>query len=111
MITIREIKNSSDLDDFYALNGEELHILKIGAPWCGPCRQLETVLHGLEENKIGNTLVASVNIDADETEDIAIKYGVRAIPLTLFVKNGEVLERIQGAMTASDVYKKIEGYM
>lgn len=111
MITIREIKNLTDLNDFYALNGEDLHILKIGAPWCGPCRQLETVLHGLEENKMNGTLVAAVNIDADETEDIALKYGVRAIPLTLFVKNGEVIERIQGPMTANDVYNKIEEYM
>lgn len=111
MITIREIKNLTDLNDFYALNSEDLHILKIGAPWCGPCRQLETVLHGLEENKMNGTLVAAVNIDADETEDIALKYGVRAIPLTLFVKNGEVIERIQGPMTANDVYNKIEEYM
>ena len=65
----------------------------------------------LEENKINGTLVAAVNIDADETEDIAFKYGVRAIPLTLFVKNGEVIDRIQGPMTANDVYKKIEEYM
>jgi thioredoxin 1 len=111
MITIREIKNLTDLNDFYALNSEDLHILKIGAPWCGPCRQLETVLHGLEENKMNGTLVAAVNIDADETEDIALKYSVRAIPLTLFVKNGEVIERVQGPMTANDVYKKIEEYM
>ena len=110
MINIREIKNKEDLNDFLNMESGNLHIVKIGAPWCGPCRQLESTLHNLDGDKIGSTFIADVNIDEEANDDIATDYNVRNIPVTLFVKNNEVVERVVGSINESDLYKKIDAH-
>lgn len=110
MITIREIKSLDDLKSFYNDSAELVHIVKIGAPWCGPCRTLSDTLHCLDINKMHGALVADVNIDEDDNEDVAIEYNVRSIPAVLFVKNGEVVERFAGAMTSDAIYREIERF-
>ena len=110
MINIREIKNLEDLKSFYAEAPESLHLIKIGAKWCGPCRTLSDTLHNLDPNKIGDTLIADVDIDEEDNEDIAIEYNIRNIPVTLYVRNGEVLDKYVGATSADDIYKRIEEY-
>ena len=110
MINIREIKNLEDLKSFYAETPEALHLVKIGAKWCGPCRTLSDTLHNLDPNKISDTLIADVDIDEEDNEDIAIEYNIRSIPMTLYVKNGEVLNKYLGASSAEEIYKRIEEY-
>ena len=110
MINIREIQNLEDLKSFYAETPESLHLVKIGAKWCGPCRTLSDTLHNLDSNKIGDTLIADVDIDEGDNEDIAIEYNIRSIPMTLYVKNGEVLNKYLGASSAEEIYKRIEEY-
>ena len=110
MINIREIKNLEGLKSFYAETPESLHLVKIGAKWCGPCRTLSDTLHNLDPNKIGDTLIADVDIDEGDNEDIAIEYNIRSIPMTLYVKNGEVLNKYLGASSAEEIYKRIEEY-
>lgn len=41
--------------------------------------------------------VAFVKIDVDECPDIAAEYGVSAMPTFVFLKEGEVVERLMGA--------------
>ena len=110
MIEIREIKNFEDLKSFYTEIPESLHLVKIGAKWCGPCRTLSDTLHNLDPNKIGDTLIADVDIDEEDNEDIAAEYNIRNIPVTLYVKNGEVLGKYVGSTPANDIYKHIEEY-
>ena len=110
MIEIREIKNFEDLKSFYTEIPESLHLVKIGAKWCGPCRTLSDTLHNLDPNKIGDTLIADVDIDEEDNEDIVMEYNIRNIPVTLYVKNGEVLDKYVGAVLANDIYKHIEDY-
>jgi thioredoxin 1 len=110
MINIREINNLEDLKSFYSETPESLHLVKIGAKWCGPCRTLSDTLHNLDPNKIGDTLIADVDIDEGDNEDIAIEYNIRSIPMTLYVKNGEVLNKYLGASSAEEIYKRIEEY-
>ena len=110
MVEIREIKNFEDLKSFYTEAPESLHIVKIGAPWCGPCRTLSDTLHNLDPHKIGDTLIADVNIDEEDNEDIAMEYNIRNIPVTLYVKNGEAFGRTIGSISANDIYKYIEDY-
>lgn len=110
MVTIREIKNLEDLKAFYGESPESLHIVKIGAPWCGPCRMLSSTLHGLESDKIYDSLIADVNIDEDDAEPIAGEYNVRSIPVLLFVKNNEVVHKFTGSLNANAIYEKIEEF-
>ncbi|HXJ82726.1 MAG TPA: thioredoxin [Candidatus Methylomirabilis sp.] len=66
------------------------------AEWCGPCRVIAPVLEELVESSDGRVTLAKVNID--ENPALAVRYGIRSIPTILFVKDGEVVDRIVGAV-------------
>ncbi|MCP4969101.1 MAG: thioredoxin [Arcobacter sp.] len=64
------------------------------APWCGPCRMLAPVIDKLSEEFEGKANICKVN--ADEEQDLSVKYGVRSIPTILFIKDGVVVDQIIG---------------
>ena len=107
MITIRELKSLEDFHTFRDLQGDELHCVKLSAPWCGPCRVLGETLKNLDKDKIGATLFAEIDIDTDETEEVGVECGVRGVPVLLFYKNGTEVKRTVGAISADEIYKII----
>ena len=73
------------------------------AEWCGPCKMLGPVLEQVTAELNGKAKVGKVNID--DARDLAVKYGVRSIPLLLFFKNGEVKDQVLGANVTKDQLK------
>jgi len=108
MINIRELKSVEDFHTFRDLQGDELHCVKLSAPWCGPCRALGETIRNLNKEKIGNTLFADIDIDTDETEEVGAECHVRGVPVLIFYKNGEEVKRINGGIDADTLYKTIE---
>ena len=70
-------------------------IVDFWAPWCGPCRMVAPVLEKLAKEYDGKVIVAKVN--TDDNPEWAMKYGVQGIPTMLFVRNGQIVDRIVGA--------------
>ncbi len=73
------------------------------AEWCGPCKMLSPVLDQVTAELGSQAKVAKVNID--DARELAVKYGVRSIPLLLFFKNGEVKDQVVGANVTKDQLK------
>jgi len=73
------------------------------AEWCGPCKMIGPVIDQLAGELEGTAKVGKVNVD--EARELAVKYGVRSIPLLLFFKNGEVKDQIVGAGITKDMLK------
>jgi len=65
------------------------------APWCGPCRAVAPILEELANDYDGKLVVAKVN--TDEEQRYAMQYGIMAIPTLIIFKNGQEIDRIQGA--------------
>ncbi|MCC9654413.1 thioredoxin family protein [Rhodopirellula halodulae] len=76
---------------------QELVLVKFGAPWCGPCRQVDKELASLEED------VRVVAIDVDEAPDVAAQFGIQSIPRMFLVRNGEVLADELGFHSKSEL--------
>jgi thioredoxin 1 len=76
------------------------------ATWCGPCRMLSPVVDKLAEKYEGKMNVVKCNVD--ESMDIPMKFGIRNIPTLLFFKNGELVDRLVGAVPQAEIEKKIE---
>jgi len=70
------------------------------AEWCGPCRMIGPVLDEVAAEVGERAKVCKVNVD--EQQDLAAKFGVRSIPLLLFIKGGEVKDQVVGAGTSKD---------
>lgn len=76
------------------------------AGWCGPCKMLDPVLKEIADEKPEVT-VAKVNVD--QQPELAAEYSVRALPTLLFVKDGQVVDRITGVAAKSAITGKLDG--
>ena len=108
MVTVREINSYDDFKSFINMDDDKLHVVKIGAEWCGPCRVLESIILNLESDRVNDVLFGQVDIDKDGTEDLVTEFKVRSIPVMLFIKNGEVFDKKVGGINADEIYKTIE---
>ena len=81
-------------------------IVDFWAPWCMPCRMITPVLEKMSGEYDGRALMAKVN--TDENPQWAIKYGVQGIPTLLFVRNGEIEDRIVGVAPAGQIKERLE---
>ncbi len=84
----------------------DLAIVDFWAEWCGPCRMIAPVLEEIVEGSDGKVVLMKVNVD--ESPGLAARYGIRSIPTMLFVKDGEVVDRVIGAVPKAVLQQHIE---
>ena len=76
-------------------------IYKVGAEWCGPCRQLKQELKDFD-------LVPIIEIDADEDEIFCEKYNIKNIPVLLLCdENNNVAYKHVGFISKKELIEKI----
>ena len=79
-------------------------LVDFSAVWCQPCKMLDPVVKQLAGECEGKVKV--VKIDADENPNLVMKFGVMGIPTLLFMKGGEVKERVTGFMPKEKLIAK-----
>jgi len=73
------------------------------ATWCGPCRTQGPILDELLRNAGGAFQV--VKVDVDNEPDLAVKYGITALPTLIVFDGGEPVEKFVG-LTSKDVLSR-----
>jgi thioredoxin 1 len=76
------------------------------APWCGPCKMMGPVVEKLAEELDGKVKVGKLNVD--EEGDLAARYSVSSIPMFALFKNGEIVDKKIGAMSASALKEMLD---
>ena len=76
------------------------------APWCGPCKMMGPVVEKLAEELDGKVKVGKLNVD--EEGDLAARYSVASIPMFGLFKNGELVDKKVGAMSASALKEMLD---
>ena len=81
------------------------------ASWCGPCRMLAPVFEAVSDKYEGKAEFVKINIDEEDCESAAIKYGITSIPNIIAFKGGKAVDNSLGfvpqAMLESFVEKNM----
>jgi thioredoxin 2 len=80
-------------------------LVDVWAPWCGPCRMIAPVIEELAQEFAGRLKVVKLN--SDENRYIASQYQIQGIPTILFLKNGELIDQVVGAVPKQHLVNKI----
>ncbi|NLI57884.1 MAG: thioredoxin [Clostridium sp.] len=95
--------------DQEVVNSSNTVLVDFWAPWCGPCRAVGPLIDELAEEYDGKAKIAKLNVD-DEGE-LAAKFKIMSIPTIMIFKNGEVVEKLIGARSKSELSELINKHM
>ena len=76
-------------------SGQQPLVIDFWATWCGPCRMIGPIISELAKEYDGKITVGKC--DVEENEDLAADFGIRNIPTIIYMKDGEVVDKVVGA--------------
>lgn len=81
------------------LKSDQPVLVDFWAQWCGPCRMVAPVLEQLAGEMEGKVRIAK--LDVDSNQQTAYQFQVSSIPTFILFKDGQMADRMMGAMPKS----------
>lgn len=72
-------------------------VIDFWAEWCAPCKAVSPLM-----NRFADEYAGRVNIgkcDVEENDDLVVRYAIRSLPTILFIKKGEIVEKVVGSVS------------
>lgn len=76
------------------LKSEKKVLLDFYADWCGPCKMMAAEIEAFSEE---TDTYKFCKLNVDESQDLAITFGVMSIPTVIMFDKGEEIKRFVGA--------------
>ena len=92
-----------------ALDSSTPVVVDFYADWCGPCKMMAPIIDDLAGSYEGQVKIGKMN--TDENRGTAAKYSVMSIPTILFIKNGEVVDTVVGALPKPALEERIKSLL
>ena len=101
------IKTKEELIKFVESYPNDVVVVRFHASWCAPCHALENTINSFTKDEIDGVKFCSV--DVDEADDALVEeYGIRNIPVLVYIKNGLIANKTVGLRTKMDLINIIE---
>ena len=100
---IHHIESNQILDE--VIKNDKLVIVDFFATWCVPCQMLTEVLREIDNEY--SERIEIFKVDVDENQEVAIRYGITAMPTLVFLKDGEEVDRKVGYVEKKELEELI----
>ena len=90
-------------------NGNLPLVVDFWATWCGPCRMVSPIISELAEKYDGKIVVGKC--DVEENDELAAEFNIRNVPTFLFFKNGQLVDKLVGAVSRDKFEEKFESLL
>lgn len=91
------------------MNSDKPALVDFWAVWCGPCRVVGPIVEEIADEYDGRAVVGK--LDVDSNRETAVKFGIQAIPTLLLVKDGQIADRIVGAVDKNSIKSKLDALL
>jgi thioredoxin 1 len=102
-----EISDNSFAEE--VLNSKFPVVVDFWAEWCGPCRMMSPVVEKAAAQYQGKFKFCKINVD--QNQGMASQYQAMSIPMLLFFKNGQVIDKSVGAIPEAQLFAKLDGLL
>ncbi|KAL1877341.1 hypothetical protein VTK73DRAFT_8714 [Phialemonium thermophilum] len=79
------------------LKSSKIVVADFYADWCGPCNQIAPIYEQLSQRLSRPNAITFVKIDTEAHKDIAQAYQITALPTFIVFRDGQIVEKSQGA--------------
>ena len=91
------------------LKSQRLVMVDFWATWCAPCRIVAPTVEELAKEYEGKAKFVKVN--TDENSELATQYKIRGIPTLMFIRDGQVVDQIVGAVAKGQLKAKLDSLL
>lgn len=84
-------------------------LLDFWAEWCGPCKMIAPILEEVATTYQDSLRIVKLNVD--ENPKTPSKFNIRGIPTLILFKNGVVAAQKVGALSKSQLFAFLDGYL
>lgn len=95
-----------DEANFESTVSSGLTVVDFFAQWCGPCKVLGPIMDEVAGAVSGKA--KCVQVDVDQAQGLATKFGVTSIPTVVFFKDGSEVDRFVGIKQKDEIISLIE---